>query len=262
MFSPATRRRDATRLPVALQGGLSVSPVCLWVRAGCARRRSGYRHWHIGWTFQYRFVCVGIRLRPVFSHEGRTAAEVRRRNLARMEKRRLSRQGFSSGKYMTTRHRMEHDIGRREARFVWHILLKRYARLMRSRPPALFSSESFVCGPRLNRLPGITSTPISGSPASCAACLPFGEDKKAAAALEGVESVYSFVSGSLPPGNAISMARWVLPSDRRISAIGRPAVGPPKDSLRPENASIKAAESCAADLMRCDLSVANAVALA
>src|SRR5260363_214657 len=56
MFSPATRRRDATRLPVALQGGLSVSPVCLWVRAGCARRRSGYRHWHIGWTFQYRFV--------------------------------------------------------------------------------------------------------------------------------------------------------------------------------------------------------------
>src|SRR5260364_242869 len=42
----------------------------------------------------------------------------------RMEKRRLIRQGFSSGKYMTTRHRMEHDIGRREARFVWHILFE------------------------------------------------------------------------------------------------------------------------------------------
>src|SRR5260364_48401 len=124
MFSPATRRRDATRLPVALQGGLSVSPGCLWVRAGCARRRSGYRHWHIGWTFQYRFVCVGIRLRPVFSQEGRTAAEVRRLNLERMEKRRVIRQGFSSGKYMTTRHRMEHDIGRREARFVRHILFE------------------------------------------------------------------------------------------------------------------------------------------
>src|SRR5260363_103190 len=74
--------------------------------------------------FPIPFVCVGIRLRPVFSHEGRTAAEVRRLNLARMEKRRLVRQGVSSGKYMTTRHRMEHDIGRREARFVRHILFE------------------------------------------------------------------------------------------------------------------------------------------